>query len=107
VLDYFAANQAHRLNSGFLEGKPRIAADLNGATVVLHNNADPTAKGEPLVEAAQAFYLQHIHRIRCVIVKSRKGKQQDHRMEMIRHGDTLDRRPFESVRAHFFEALVW
>jgi hypothetical protein len=107
VLDYLAANQALRLYSGFVKGEPRIAADLSDTTLVLHSNADPTAKGDPLVEAAQAFYLQHIHRIRCVIVKSRKGKQQGHRMEMIRQGDTLDRRPFESVRAHFFKALVW
>jgi hypothetical protein len=31
--------------------------------LVLHNYADLPAKGEPLVEAAQAFYLQHIPRL--------------------------------------------
>ena len=56
-------HQTLRLYNGFLEGEPRIAADLYGATLVLHNYADPPAKGEPLVEAAQAFYLQHIPRL--------------------------------------------
>jgi hypothetical protein len=32
--------------------------------LLLHNYVDPPAKGETLVEVAQAFYLQHIPRIR-------------------------------------------
>ncbi|MGB3701700.1 MAG: hypothetical protein WA997_10550 [Anaerolineales bacterium] len=37
-------HQALRLYNGFLEGEPRIAADLYGVTLVLHNYADPPPK---------------------------------------------------------------
>ena len=89
-------HQAIRLFNGFLEGEPRLAADLYAGTLVLHNYADPPASGEPLVDIAQAFYLQHLARIRCVIAKSRKSKEQARRNGVLSFGDS----PHRSVREH-------
>jgi len=58
-------HQTLRLYNGFLEGEPRLAADLYGATLVQHNYADPPPKSEPLT----SLYIGYLPKV-CVHVRT-------------------------------------
>lgn len=70
VLDA-AHTAAVRVFAGFYEGEPDLTADVYADTLVLHNYAEPPARGEAAVQAATAFYAAQLPWLRCVVVKPR------------------------------------
>lgn len=64
---------AFRLFNGFWEGEPALAVDLYGATLLIHNYADPPEAGEALVTAVSHFYRTQLPWLTCIMVKVRRG----------------------------------
>ena len=87
---------AFRLFNGFYEGYPDIVVDLYAATLVIHNYAEVSVKGVPLVETAQEFYLSKLPWLQVVIVKTRSAEDQEERRGQIVYGEKPDRK----VREH-------
>ncbi len=87
---------AFRLFAGFTEGCPDLVVDLYGATLVLHNYADPPASGETLTLAAQTFLQTRLPWVKAIIVKHRHSPDQIARRGTLVYGTTADRR----VREH-------
>ena len=83
---------AFRLFNGFYEGCPDLAVDLYAATLVIHNYAEVSVDGVPLVETAQEFYLSKLPWLQTVIVKTRNSESQDERHGQIVYGEKPDRK---------------
>ncbi len=64
---------AFRLFNGFTEGFPVLSVDIYARTALLHNYANPPADGEPVMRAAQAWILENLPWVTCIIVKTRNG----------------------------------
>ncbi|MCA1724274.1 MAG: class I SAM-dependent methyltransferase [Thermomicrobia bacterium] len=64
---------AKRLFNGFFEGAPDLVVDCYGATLLLHNYADPPAVGEATVAAAMCFLTERLPWVQAVIVKTRNA----------------------------------
>ena len=83
---------AFRLFNGFYEGCPDLAVDLYAATLVIHNYAEVSVDGVPLVETAQEFYLSKLPWLQTVIVKTRNSESQEERRGQIVYGEKPDRK---------------
>lgn len=70
---------AIRLFAGFYEGAPDLVVDLYASTLVIHNYADPPERGEPLVQAAAAFYARELPWIDAVATKPRHARDPERR----------------------------
>jgi len=62
---------AVRLFNGFSEGCPDLVIDLYGTTAVLHNHADPPAKGEANIQPAWEALTADLPWIDAALVKNR------------------------------------
>ena len=78
---------AIRLFNGFAEGCPRLVVDLYGATLVLHNHADPAPDGEAAVAEALAFYREALPWLTAAVVKARHAEGQEERHGRLLLGD--------------------
>jgi len=87
---------AVRLFSGFFEGAPDLVVDCYGATLVLHNYADPPASGEATIAAATRFLMERLPWVQTVVVKPRHAPTIPERHGALRHGAQPDTR----VREH-------
>ena len=63
-----------RLFNGFYEGWPELVVDLYAGTLLLHNYARPTEAAVSWLPAVQAYYLDQLPWLRCVIVKDRRSQ---------------------------------
>ena len=66
---------ALRLFSGFYEGEPRLLADLYGSTLLLTSYCETVADAQSLFAAAQAFYLERLPWLTCVVQKQRQANE--------------------------------
>ncbi|MBN1312599.1 MAG: class I SAM-dependent methyltransferase [Anaerolineae bacterium] len=82
---------AFRLFNGFLEGCPDLVVDLYGATVVLHNYADPPGQGAVLAHAAQGFLQARLPWLQAGVLKTRKASTANEKRGMMLFGTTTDR----------------
>jgi 23S rRNA (cytosine1962-C5)-methyltransferase len=87
---------AVRLFNGFSEGAPELAVDCYGATLLLHNYADPPDRAEQLIAAALAFFTERLPWLRTAIVKTRNAPTLAERRGVVRFGTKPDTR----VREH-------
>lgn len=78
---------ALRLFNGFAEGFPRLVVDLYGATLVLHNQADPAPAGDAAVAEALAFYQEACPWLTAAVVKARHAASQEERHGRLLLGD--------------------
>lgn len=83
---------ACRLFNGFTEGQPQLVADLYGKTLVLHNYADKPAQGEPLIAAAQAWFLARLPWLQAIVVKTRNGQTAEEKRGALVFGSQTDRK---------------
>ncbi len=87
-----AMHSAWRLFNGFVEGGFDLSAELYAETLVLINHADPPEALRPALRAAQAFYLERLPWLRCVVVKERHAPRHPPgdalRRGCITYGDT-------------------
>jgi len=95
-----AEDGAVRLFNGFLEGCPGLVAELYAGTLVLLNHAKPAEGLQACIQAAQAYYLERLSGIECVVVKTRHGGA-DCAAEAARKGQiTYGGPPARQVREH-------
>ncbi|MGQ0601655.1 MAG: class I SAM-dependent methyltransferase [Anaerolineales bacterium] len=87
---------AFRLFNGFLEGEPRLVAEIYARTLVLHNHADPAKQGQAIVGVARSYYLEQLPWIQCVLVKARYSYAPDERRGVIGFGVEPDTRVVEN-----------
>ncbi len=87
---------AFRLFNGFTEGCPTLVVDLYGATILLHNYADPPEQGYAIVLAAQQFLQTRFSWIRAMILKTRNATTPQDKLGRLVYGTTTNRR----VREH-------
>jgi 23S rRNA (cytosine1962-C5)-methyltransferase len=87
---------AARLFSGFFEGAPALVVDCYGATLVLHNYADPPEAGEATIAAAMDLYRERLPWVQAVVVKTRNAPTLAERSGVLPLGTKLERR----VREH-------
>jgi 23S rRNA (cytosine1962-C5)-methyltransferase len=85
-----------RLFNGFLEGEPRLVIDLYGATVVLHNYANPPEDGQDLIATAQQVVHVLLPWVQAILLKTRRSSLPADRDGRILAGDRLAQR----VREH-------
>jgi 23S rRNA (cytosine1962-C5)-methyltransferase len=78
---------ALRLFNGFSEGFPGLVVDLYGATLVLHNQAEPAPAGDAAVAEALAFYQEACPWLTAVVVKARHAADQEERHGRLLLGD--------------------
>ena len=97
---------AFRLFNGFLEGYPDLVADLYATTLVLHNYADEALHMQPVLDEAQAFYLERMPFVRAVVVKHRNGATAAERQGVLRYGTSVDTRIREHGVAYAIEPLL-
>ena len=64
-----------RLFNGFYEGWPELAVDLYASTLLLHNYARPPEAASSWLPGVQAYYLDQLPWLRCVIVKDRHARR--------------------------------
>ena len=81
-----------RLFSGFYEGYPDLVVDLYGKTLVLFDYGE----NSDILENVQAFFLDKLTWIDCVIHKTRSARDPAQRMGMIAFGNS----PTEKIREH-------
>ncbi|MBN1304795.1 MAG: class I SAM-dependent methyltransferase [Anaerolineales bacterium] len=81
---------ALRLFNGFIEGEPRLVADLYGHTLVIHNYADPFPEGSALAEIANSFFRERLPWLETVILKTRCGTRQEDKRGNILYGGPPD-----------------
>lgn len=67
-----AHTAACRLFNGFLEGRPELAVDCYGRTLVIHNYADPPAAGAQQTATAVERLTALLPWVQAVVVKPRK-----------------------------------
>lgn len=85
---------AFRLFNGFLEGFPALSVDIYARTILIHNYAaSPT---DDQTAAAQAWILDKLPWVQCVIVKTRRGQTSAQKRGIIVHGKTPDRKIIEN-----------
>lgn len=78
---------ACRLFNGYLEGEPRLVADLYADTLVLFNHAKPPDDAGPAIDKAARFYLEQLPWLQAVLVKSRFSGLMEERRGSLIHGD--------------------
>jgi 23S rRNA (cytosine1962-C5)-methyltransferase len=83
---------ALRLFSGFTEGEPDLVVDLYASTLVIHNYADPPARGQPLVQQAATFLREQLPWLRAGVVKTRNAPSPEERRGHVLFGEELDTR---------------
>ncbi len=88
-------HSALRLFNGFTEGFPALVVDLYARTALLHNYADSPAEGESAIQTAQAWLLEKLPWLACLVVKTRSGSEAEKR-GLIAWGQTPDRK----IREH-------
>jgi 23S rRNA G2069 N7-methylase RlmK/C1962 C5-methylase RlmI len=86
---------ALRLFNGFLEGSPNLVAELYGRTLVLFNYAEQPEDGQPIIQAAQHFFLEQLPWLRAVVVKTRHAALEQERRGVLVYGQS----PAQSARA--------
>src|SRR5688572_16838380 len=87
---------AIRLFNGFLEGFPYLVVDLYGATILLHNYADPPEQGQEAIDSTQRYLRERLPWVRAFILKTRTATSPEERHGKLIQGSTVDRR----VREH-------
>jgi 23S rRNA (cytosine1962-C5)-methyltransferase len=87
---------AFRLFNGFTEGCPNLVVDLYGATILLHNYANPPEAGFASVQAAQQFLQTRFSWIRAIILKTRNAATAQEKQGVLVYGTAVERR----VREH-------
>jgi 23S rRNA (cytosine1962-C5)-methyltransferase len=87
---------AFRLLNGFLEGCPSLVIDLYGATVLLHNYADPPEQDQDLLRSAQVYLQRRLPWIRAIVLKTRNAATIQERQGRLVVGAKVDTR----VREH-------
>jgi len=87
---------ALRLFNGFTEGCADLVIDLYGETVVLHNHADPPARGQPTVRAAQEVVRGALPWLQAAVIKTRNSRSDDERRGLTAFGRELT----SQVREH-------
>jgi 23S rRNA (cytosine1962-C5)-methyltransferase len=87
---------AFRLFNGFTEGCPNLVVDLYGATVILHNYANPCEDGFTIVQAAQEFLQIRFSWVGAIILKTRNAANAQEKQGVLVYGTTIERR----VREH-------
>jgi 23S rRNA (cytosine1962-C5)-methyltransferase len=70
---------ALRLFNGFSEGCPDIAIDLYGETAVIHNYAEPPARGAGQVPMVMEVLRERLPWVGTIIVKTRGGETNEER----------------------------
>ena len=85
---------AFRLFNGFIEGCPELVIDLYGKTGLIHHYGAPTEIDA--VTAAQRWLLAQLPWIETVVVKARKGANDQEKRGVV----TFGRRPDRKVREH-------
>jgi len=86
---------AFRLFNGFLEGEPRLVAEVFARTLVLHNHADPPEQAQATITAAEQYYRQQLAWIEAVLVKARYSRTPDERRGVLTVGAQPDTRLVE------------
>ena len=81
---------AFRLFNGFTEGNPELVIDLYASTLVIHNYASDSARGNLLVEQAQQFLKNELIWLRAGTVKTRNGKTQEEKRGQLLFGEKPD-----------------
>jgi 23S rRNA (cytosine1962-C5)-methyltransferase len=66
---------ALRLFNGFYEGQPELVADVYARTQVLYSYASSREASLEILDAAQAFYLERLPWIDCVVQKIRAAQE--------------------------------
>ena len=87
---------AMRLFNGFYEGYPDLIVDLYAATLLLYDYALASAGGESLLPAVQAFLLERLPWVKCVITKQRSSVDSALRRGAISFGGPPD----EKIQEH-------
>jgi 23S rRNA (cytosine1962-C5)-methyltransferase len=85
-----------RLFSGFYEGWDELVVDLYASTLVLYRYPAVYGTGENILEGVQAYLLERLGFISCVICKDRSGQDALIRKGVLTFGDT----PAQKVREH-------
>ncbi len=88
-------DRAFRLFNGFYEGAPALSIDVYARTAVLHNYARQPAEGAPLVRQAADFIQARLPWVQTILVKVRRGSQEERRGVLIA-GPQPDRRIAEN-----------
>ena len=87
---------AFRLFNGFYEGNPKLAVDVYARTLVIHNYADTSVDGFPVVDAVHNFLRSSLPWLRTVILKTRHAPNPDERRGQVIEGEAADRK----IREH-------
>ena len=85
-------DSAFRLFNGFTEGCPELIIDVYASTAVIHNYADDSEQGLPLVQEAQQFLNTSLRWLRAGIVKTRNGATQAEKRGNLLFGTEIDRK---------------
>jgi 23S rRNA (cytosine1962-C5)-methyltransferase len=83
---------ALRLFNGFSEGCPDLVIDLYGETAVLQNFADPAARAEPLVHAAQGTLQTSFPWLKAGLIKTRNSQSYRERCGILAFGQQATRK---------------
>ena len=87
-----AHRSALRLFNGFLEGLPTLVVDLYGATILLHNYADPPEKGQDAVDMTQHYLRERLPWVQAIVLKTRASTFPEERHGKLIQGSAVDRR---------------
>jgi 23S rRNA (cytosine1962-C5)-methyltransferase len=87
---------AFRLFNGFTEGCPQLAIDLYGATILLHNYANPPEAGLALVQGAQQFLQSRFPWVSAMLVKTRNAATLQEKQGVLVYGSSPERRVREN-----------
>jgi 23S rRNA (cytosine1962-C5)-methyltransferase len=90
-----AHESALRLFSGFSEGCPDLVIDLYGATVVLHNYADPPERGRTAIQIGWEAAFACLPWVRTALIKTRNSAAPEERLGVLTFGDRPDERIVE------------
>jgi len=85
---------AFRLFNGFLEGFPALSVDVYARTIILHNYA--SAPTDDQSGAAQAWIIEKLPWVECIIVKNRSGQNASQKRGSLVYGKNPDQKIFEN-----------
>ena len=76
-----------RLFNGYTEGCPGLVIDLYARTLLIFNQADPSAEFEPMLLLLRHWLLEQLPWLQAVVVKTRHAEDADSRRGVLVHGD--------------------